>query len=215
MARDGSSIHLAFDSENLVIKNIHAHLIAVAQPLQKTGVKFAVVGGMAVSYRTIERFTKDVDIAIAVENDVEAEGVIRTVSQSGYFVDAVLEQSAVERLSTVRLVPLGDREMFVDLLFASSGIESEVVSTANNVKIAPDIVAPVATIPSLIALKVLSANWQRRPQDILDLQHLINEATPPEIETAYRLLKLITERGYNRKKDLQKDLDRYIDQFKD
>ncbi len=189
-------------------------MIAVAEPLQKIDVRFAVVGGIAVSYRTIERFTKDVDLAIAVENDAEAEGIIRAVSQSGYFVDTVLEQSAVERLSTVRLVPFGDREMFVDLLFASSGIESEVVSTATDVKIDPDIVAPVATIPSLIALKVLSANWQRRPQDILDLQHLINKATLAETETAHELLRLITERGFNRNKNLQNDLDGYIEQFK-
>ena len=176
--------------------------------------RFAVVGGIAVSFRTVERFTKDVDIAIAVENDAEAERAVQAISQSDYFVDTVLEQSAVNRLSTVRMVPFGDREMFVDLLFASSGIESEVVSSATNAEIAPGLVVPVATVPSLIALKVLSANWQRRPQDVLDLQHLINKATPAEIETAHELLKLITERGYDRNKDLQAELARYLSEFR-
>ena len=177
--------------------------------------RFAVVGGIAVSFRTVERFTKDVDIAIAVENDVEAERAVRAISQSNYFVDTVLEQSAVDRLSTVRMVPYGDREMFVDLLFASSGIEAEIVSSATNVEIAAGLVVPVATASSLIALKVLSANWQRRPQDVLDLQQLITTVTDTEIDESRHLLELITERGFNRNKDLQKDLDGYIEQFAD
>jgi len=189
-------------------------LITVATPLQKAGVRFAVVGGMAVSYRTIERFTKDVDIAIAVENDSEAQMVVQTIKAVGYYADTVVEQDEVVRLSTVRMIPFGDREMFVDLLFASSGIESEVVSSATNVEIASALVVPVATIESLIALKVLSANWKRRPQDVLDLQQLISSATDVHIEESRHLLDLITERGYNRNKDLQKDLDGYIEQFK-
>lgn len=168
---------------------------------------------MAVSFRTVERFTKDVDIAVAVENDAEAERAVQSITGSGYFVDTVLEQSAVDRLSTVRMVPFGDKEMFVDLLFASSGIEPEVVSSATNAEIAPGLIVPVATVPSLIALKVLSANWQRRPQDVLDLQQLISSATDSEIEESRRLLLLIEERGYNRNKDLQAELTRYIADF--
>ena len=168
---------------------------------------------MAVSFRTVERFTKDVDIAVAVENDAEAERAVQSITGSGYFVDTVLEQSAVDRLSTVRMVPFGDKEMFVDLLFASSGIEPEVVSSATNAEIAPGLIVPVATVPSLIALKVLSANWQRRPQDVLDLQQLISSATDSEIEESRRLLLLIEERGYNRNKDLQAELTRYISDF--
>ncbi|MGH9948473.1 MAG: nucleotidyltransferase, partial [Pyrinomonadaceae bacterium] len=59
-------------------------MIAVAEALQRIGVRFAVVGGMAVSFRTVERFTKDVDLAIAVENDAEAEKVVRAISESDY-----------------------------------------------------------------------------------------------------------------------------------
>jgi predicted nucleotidyltransferase len=204
----------ASDSIGPIIKNIHAHLIAVSSPLKKMGARFAVVGGMAVSFRTIERFTKDVDIAVAVETDAEAEAVVLTIRNSGYFVDTVIEQDAVERLSTIRLVPFGDREMLVDLLFGSSGIESEVVSSAMDAEITPGLVVPVATVPSLIALKTLSANWKQRPQDVLDLQQLISAASEQDVATARQMLDLITERGYNRNKDLQKDLDTYVEQFK-
>lgn len=188
-------------------------MVAVTRPLHRIGARFAVIGGMAVSYRTIERFTKDVDLAIAVEDDAQAEQVVNAIKGSGYFADTIMEQEAADRLSTVRMVPHGDREMFVDLLFASSGIESEVVASATNVEITPGLTAPVANIPSLISLKVLSGDWKRRPQDIVDLQYLIKSASPSDLTEARHLLDLITTRGYNRNKDLQKDLDGYIEQF--
>lgn len=213
MGRAVSLTRHAFDSKDSSIKNIHAHLIAVSSPLKQMGARFAVVGGMAVSFRTIERFTKDVDIAVAVETDAEAEAVVLTIRNSGYFVDTVVEQDAVERLSTIRLVPFGDREMFVDILFGSSGIESEVVSSATDAEITPGLVAPVATVPSLLALKTLSADWKQRPQDVLDLRQLISAASEQDVTEARHLLDLITTRGYNRNKDLQKDFDGYIEQF--
>jgi len=105
--------------------------------------------------------------------------------------------------------------MRIDLIFAFTGIESEIVETAEEGHILSDINVRVATIPSLIAMKTLAADWNRRPQDILDLQHLITAATPPELEATRELLELITKRGYNGTKDLQKHLDGYIEQFLD
>ena len=129
-------------------------------------------------------------------------------------VETVIEQENAERLSTVRLISRGDSEMFVDLLFASSGIESEVVASAEDIEIFPNLIVPVATISSLIALKVLSGDNQRRLQDIIDIQHLLVEASQRDIDEARDLLDLITDRGFDRNKKLQADLDRYIDQFK-
>ena len=129
-------------------------------------------------------------------------------------VETVIEQENAERLSTVRLISRGDSEMFVDLLFASSGIESEVVASAEDIEIFPNLIVPVATISSLIALKVLSGDNQRRLQDIIDIQHLLVEASQRDIDEARDLLDLITDRGFDRNKNLQADLDRYIDQFK-
>lgn len=120
------------------------------------------------SIRTTERLTKDIDFVIAVTDDREAEEFVMSLSRSGYYVDTVLQQEAVDRFSAVRLLSRGESEMFFDLLFASSGIEREVVATAEKAEIFPGMVGPVATIPSLIALKVLSANMGNRLQDIID-----------------------------------------------
>lgn len=177
------------------------------------GAKFAIIGGVAVSIRTVERFTKDLDIAIAVQSDKEAEEIVHSLSRIGYFVETVIEQDAANRLATVRFSVQGPPKILVDLLFASSGIEPEIVAAAEEAEIFPAINGLVATIPSLIALKVLSANAKNRLQDIIDLQHLLEEAMPEEIEASRDLMKLITKRGFNRNKDLLKDLEGYIVQF--
>ena len=179
------------------------------------GAKFAIIGGVAISIRTVERFTKDLDIAIAVRSDREAEEIVHSLSRIGYFVESVIEQDKANRLATVRFSVPGPPKILVDLLFASSGIEPELVATAEESEIFPGMYGLVATIPSLIALKVLSADNTRRLQDIIDIQYLLKEASQQEIDDARNLLDLITERGYNRNKVLQKDLDGYIEQFKD
>ncbi len=114
-------------------------MIAVATSLKKAGVRFAVVGGMAVSYRTIERFTKDVDIAIAVENDSEAEMVVQTIKGVGYFADTVVEQDEAVRLSTVRMVPSSLLKTFVSIVFHSLRSGRHICShTCERVEMSPN-----------------------------------------------------------------------------
>lgn len=111
------------------------------------------------------------------------------------------------------MISVGEREVFIDLLFASTGIEKEVFEGSNPIEIFPELSLPVASRPALIALKVLSADPDRRSKDITDLQHLLANSSVVEIATSRILLDMITERGYNRDKDLQKDLNGYIQRF--
>jgi hypothetical protein len=100
--------------------------------LTSAGHTFALVGGLAVSARTEPRFTRDVDLAVAVVDDREAEAVVHTFLKSGYEIALQIEQEATGRLSTVRLRRhRDDDESLLDLLFASSGIESEIVADAD------------------------------------------------------------------------------------
>ncbi len=120
--------------------------------------RWALIGGLAVSARTIPRFTKDLDFAIAVASDGEAEEVVHRLRSRGYFPVEILEQDYVERLSGVRLGSSSD--VLVDLLFASSGIENEVVAGADRLEVLPRLTVPVATTPHLIALKILAGRSQ-------------------------------------------------------
>ena len=176
----------------------------VARDLRALGRDFALVGGLAVSARGEPRFTRDADFAVAVVDDRDAE---RLISDLGYAIHEVIEQEATKRLSTLRAH--GPDGLAVDLLFASSGIEPELVASATELTIARGLTLPVARIPHLIALKVLSESDQRL-QDRIDLTGLIRAAQPAEIDEARALLALIESRGFARGKPLARILDGFL-----
>jgi hypothetical protein len=64
-------------------------------------VPFAVVGGLAVSARTEPRLTRDIDLAVAVADDREAEGLVKALVARGFAVEATVEQEAIARLATL------------------------------------------------------------------------------------------------------------------
>jgi hypothetical protein len=167
--------------------------------------KWSVVGGLAVVVRGEPRFTRDADLAVAVGGDAEAESLVRWLQGRGYGVLATVEQQATGRLATVRLLPPGEdaEGIVLDLLFASSGIESEVTATAELLEVLPKLKLPVARTSHLIALKVLSRDDVRRPTDLADLRSLIARASREDIQEAEGLLSLITQRGYHRDRDLR------------
>jgi hypothetical protein len=173
--------------------------------LDAVKVRWALIGGLAISIRSVPRFTKDLDFAIAVANDSEAEDVVRRLRGRGYLPVEVLEQEYVERLSGVRL-ERGGSDVIADLLFASSGIESEVVASATRLEVLPQLSAPVATAGHLIALKILAG----RNQDLTDLGSLIPAASAEDLQTARDAVRLIQARGFNRDQDVVADLDKLI-----
>lgn len=175
----------------------------IAAELREADVSFAVVGGLAVSVRTEPRFTRDADLAVALADDAEAEALIRQLVSGGYRIAATVEQAAVGRLATVRLSATGeDHTPVIDLLFASSGIESEVVAEAEPIELLPDLTLGVARTGHLVALKVLSRDDVERPQDLVDLRALLRTASPIELVRARESVALITERGFHRGRNL-------------
>jgi hypothetical protein len=168
-------------------------------------VKWALIGGLAISVRSVPRFTKDLDFAVAVAGDPEAEDVVHRLGGRGYQPLEVLEQDYVDRMSGVRLGQSGS-DVVVDLLFASSGIESEVVAGATRLDVLPKLSVPVATAGHLIALKVLAG----RNQDLTDLEALIPSASAADLDVARSGVKLIQARGFNREQDVVADLEKLI-----
>jgi predicted nucleotidyltransferase len=190
-------------------------LQSAAARLAQRGVPWALVGGWAVSVWTEPRFTRDVDLAVAVANDDFAESLIQEFRSAGYQIQASVEQDAVGRLATVRLKPPRDEPgVLLDLLFASSGIELEVCRRAEFLEILPGLKAPIARPEHLLALKILSRDDRTRPQDVADIRALIvnmDENVRRETEIA---LDLITARGYHRGRNLRHLFDEAIASFR-
>jgi len=182
--------------------------------LKEHGTPWALVGGLAVGARTDPRFTRDIDLAVFVQDDADAERIIKFLLTNGYRLLAVLEQTALSRLATVRLMP-PDSERVADLLFASSGLELEIVRQAEMLEIAPGYVVPVARLAHLIAMKVLARNDQKRPQDRLDLASLLSVADENELDVCRDAIQLIVARGFHRGRPLLEELENTLNELRD
>jgi predicted nucleotidyltransferase len=191
---------------------LEAALRRISEDLRASGRSWALIGGLAVSARAEPRTTRDVDLAVAVADDRQAEALIFHLQSRGYATVTVLEQEAAGRLATVRLRPHleGNLDVLVDLLFASSGIEPEIARMAEPLEILQGLSLPVARIGHLIALKLLARDDRQRPQDLDDLRALLKEAGARDLAEAREALRLIAERGYNRGKDLMAEFDRLL-----
>lgn len=171
---------------------------------------FALIGGLAVSVRTEPRFTGDVDFVVAVDNDAAAESVVHHFLQRRFTIAATLENTKHNRLSTIRLSRAPSTPL-VDLLFAATGIEPEVVGAAEPLTVLRQRV-PVARIGHLIALKLVARDDKLRRNDAPDLRALSGVADAEEWALAEHAVQLITERGYSRGRDLHAALQDWRDQ---
>lgn len=177
-------------------------LRAIIAALTASNAHFALVGGLAVSARAEPRLTRDVDIAVAVHDDAEAEKIVRGLAARGYKLDSAVEQTRTKRLATARLTR-SDEALLVDLLFASCGVEPEVVRDATRIEILPGLVVPVASTPHLIAMKLLASDDRDRPQDEDDLRALVPLLDATGRKRVSVALGLIERRGYARGRDLR------------
>jgi hypothetical protein len=66
------------------MNQLEAGLRRIASALDRSSVKWALVGGFAVSARVEPRFTRDIDLAVAVEDDAAAESLVRQLMGEGY-----------------------------------------------------------------------------------------------------------------------------------
>jgi len=137
---------------------LEAALRRIAADLARRGQRWALVGGFAVSARAEPRFTRDIDVAVAVDGDDAAEQIVRDLATDGYRILAAVEQDAVGRLATVRLASPApvDGGIVVDVLFASSGLEREIAVMAEPIEVVPGLTLPVARPGHLIVLKLLA-----------------------------------------------------------
>jgi len=66
------------------MSRVEEALRRIVADLRSTSHPFALVGGFAVSARTEPRFTRDVDLVVAVPDDAAAEQLIGALVERGY-----------------------------------------------------------------------------------------------------------------------------------
>jgi predicted nucleotidyltransferase len=186
-------------------------LAAAAQALRQRHERFALVGGLAVSIHGEVRFTRDVDLAVAVADDEAAERLVYGLRADGFEPFASVEHGERARLSTVRLLsPLGVK---IDLIFASSGIEAEVVERAVLIDVPGTGPLPVACVEELVAMKTLSMT-NRRLQDRIDAQRLLEHTKDLDLDRVRANLGLMRLRGYDRGENLEAKLASLLEEIR-
>lgn len=70
---------------------IAAALSRLAAVLDQRKRRCALVGGLAVSCHVDPRFTRDVDVAVAVADDADAEALIRSLATDGSAVSTAID----------------------------------------------------------------------------------------------------------------------------
>ena len=175
----------------------------VLASLRQENIKGCLIGGLAVSARCNPRFTLDIDLAVVIDTDAQAERIMHALVARGLQTLGIVEQESVGRMAMARLSTQDG--LSIDLLIASSGIEAEVVANAETLEVARGVLLPVARTGHLIALKLLSVA-PGRETDSADLRNLAAVATEDEWRFASEAIQLIAERGYARERQLATDL---------
>ena len=187
-----------------VESQLEAALRQAARDLSALGVRWALVGGLAVSARAEPRFTRDIDLAVAVRDDHDAQALIAQLQGRGYRVLAFIEHTKTGRMAIVRLGLPGadDRGVVLDLLLAACGIEAEIAAHAEPLEIFAGFVVPIARSSHLVAMKLVSMDDPRRADDRRDILSMSEGLSDEEQPLFKEALFLIADRGYSRGRDL-------------
>lgn len=168
---------------------LYSAFAKIVRELDELRARYSLIGGLAVGARIEPRTTKDIDFAVDVEDDAQAEALVFALSGRGYKV-ASLFQRKDGRIATVRTY--GDAPVFIDYLFASTRIERETVAASTRAAVF-GLRVPVAQPWHLLAMKI-KAN---RPHDSIDTQNLIERMDAGQLRKATAALRLMQARGAN------------------
>jgi hypothetical protein len=135
--------------------------------IESDGHRGLVIGAVAVSTMSVERFTTDIDATVSVDND-SLERFFTSARAAG-FVPRV--SNFVEFAKQSRMILLADSETGtgVDLSMAATPFEEEAIDRARYVTYG-DWEIPVATAEDLIVWKMIAS----REKDIEDVRNLVD-----------------------------------------
>lgn len=143
---------------------IYDELRAVLAALDRDGVDYALIGGLAVAVWGAPRATKDIDLLI---QPTDLERAMQALRSCGFSLSALpfefKDGTTMQRVSKVN--PSGEL-MTVDLMLVDRNLARAWESRARLPLGDSEVV--VISRDALIAMKILAA----RPQDIADIQNL-------------------------------------------
>lgn len=152
---------------------------AIVRALNQAGIRYLVVGGLAVVAHGFVRFTADIDIVLDLESE-ELGRAIEAISALGYrarapvefsdFADPAKRREWVAKKGLMVFSAHSRKHAATEIdLFVESPFDFEhAYSSALRLEVAPRVSATFIGLPDLLEMKRRAA----RPQDIQDVQEL-------------------------------------------
>lgn len=162
-------------SEKEEVLNLEKPLFHFIAELEKRGISYAMVGGLAVNAWGFRRFTHDVDFTIILTEEQSQEFVSYLKNNPEYKIQSVSFVS-LEKIPDFIRLRMG--EIPVDFLVANTEFMEGVIHRAVRIKFF-DKEVPFATPEDLLVFKLLAD----RPHDHTDVQELLKSY--PNMEWAY------------------------------
>jgi predicted nucleotidyltransferase len=138
----------------------------VGEFLSKNGIRYAVIGGLAVQFWGEPRLTVDVDIAIASNLESGSDELVRLITT--HFESRTKEPFEFAKRARMILVSTRDG-IDVDISLALPGYEDEMFARAIDLEIEPGKSIRICSAEDLIIHKAVAG----RPQDISDIQGVV------------------------------------------
>lgn len=149
--------------------NLYDEFFALIPYLNKLGVRYAVIGGIAMAFHGRPRFTRDIDVLIHPD-DIE---LVRMAFQRlGYRETAAPWTFRNTNLTLHRFLKVaGEEEMMIDILLANTPDHQQIIARAvqAEAEIGP---VHVATRNDLVRLK----SSRNSDQDKVDIRGLLDDS---------------------------------------
>jgi hypothetical protein len=144
--------------------DLHPDFKDLLAEFARAGVRYALLGGYAVSYHGKPRVTKDLDLLVSGEGD----NLARVASALAAFGAPGPVVENARQLGATEIVYLGIAPVRVDILRSADGIDAEAAINRAEVATIGGVNVPIIRIEDLIANKRAAG----RPQDLADVDLL-------------------------------------------
>ncbi len=148
--------------------NFYDEFFSVIKKLNQANIRYAVVGGIALSFHTRPRYTKDIDILILAKNIDDLRSILRKM---GYIFEAVPWTFKNTNITLHRLTKIkGEDSLTIDLLVGYEERHKKIIENAIIEETEYGLIC-IASREDLIWMK----HFRNSKQDIADIEALKND----------------------------------------
>ncbi len=165
-----------------------SELVRLLKPLKAmmhwfdaTGIRAAIIGGVAASLLGKPRLTKDID---AVVLDVDAEALIESGAAFGFLprIEDAVDFARKTRMLLLRFV---EGNIDIDLSLGALPFEYEVIERSSMLDVSPGVSICVASPEDIIVMKAIAG----RGRDVMDIENIIQANPNLDIERIRRWVR--------------------------